>query len=70
MIVDKAGGDYRRLFSEMFASTHGQKFPKEKYCFDYVYSVADDCFIEWSTKVPQYVPIPIGGGPGLCLRQL
>lgn len=51
MIVDKAGGDYRRLFSEMFAMNFGQKFPKDKYCFDYVWSFQEDCFVEWSTKV-------------------
>ena len=63
MVVDKAG-DFRKYFSEAFASTFGQKFPKEKPCFDYMWSLQDECWTEWTTKVPSYQPIPIGGGPG------
>jgi dynein heavy chain len=63
MVVDK-GGDFRKYFSEVFSSTFGQKFPKERPCFDYVWSFQEDCFVEWSTKVPAYQPIPIGGGSG------
>jgi len=40
MVVDKAG-DFRKSFNENFSSTFGQKFPKEKMCFDYVWSVQD-----------------------------
>eukprot|EP01041_Mallomonas_annulata_P000386 gene386-700_t len=63
MVVDK-GGDFRKHFNEAFSSAFGQKFPKEKLCFDYVWSMQDECFVEWITKVPAYQPIPIGGGPG------
>lgn len=66
MIVDKGGGDSRRMFSETFTSLFGNKFPKDvgKQCFDYVWSFSDDCYIDWANKVPVYQPIPIGGGPG------
>ena len=63
MVVDKAG-DFRKHFNEIFSLTFGQKFPKEKQCFDYVWSMHDECFVEWMTRVPAYQPIPIGGGPG------
>jgi len=63
MVVDK-GGDFRKHFSETFSMTFGAKFPKENTCFDYVYSFAADEFVEWSTMVPEYQAIPIGGGPG------
>lgn len=63
MVVDK-GGDFRKFFSENFNTTFGQKFPKERPCFDYMFSVDDNEFIEWSTKVGEYQPIPIGGGSG------
>ena len=63
MVVDK-GGDCRKMFSEAFASQFGQKFPKERLCFDYVWSTDTDSFVEWSTKVPTYQPIPIGSGSG------
>lgn len=32
--------------------------------FDYVYSFADDTWVEWKTKVPAYQAVPIGGAPG------
>ena len=63
MVVDKAG-DFRKYFSEAFATTFGQKFPKERPCFDYMWSLQDECWMEWTSKVPAYQPIPIGGGPG------
>ncbi|CAM9107555.1 unnamed protein product [Discosporangium mesarthrocarpum] len=64
MVVDKSD-DYRRKFSEEFMSTFaGQKIPKEGTCFDYFYDWQGDQFVEWSAKVPEYQPIPIGGGPG------
>ena len=63
MVADK-GGDFRKLFSETFSMTFGQKFPKEKTCFDYVYSFQEDGFVDWASKVPVYQPIPIGGGAG------
>jgi dynein heavy chain len=63
MVVDKAG-DFRKFFSESFSMLFPQKFPKEKTCFDYVWSFTEDCFVEWSTKIPAYQPIPIGGAPG------
>lgn len=63
MVVDKAG-DFRKFFSESFSMIWPQKFPKDRPCFDYVWSFTDDCFIEWNTKIPEYQPIPIGGGPG------
>jgi dynein heavy chain len=63
MVVDK-GGDFRKFFSENFNTTFGQKFPKDRPCFDYMFSVEENEFVEWSTKVEEYQPIPIGGGPG------
>jgi dynein heavy chain len=63
MVVDKAG-DFRKKFNEAFSMQFGQKFPKDKLCFDYVYSLQDDCFVDWATKVPVYQAIPIGGGAG------
>ena len=63
MVVDKAG-DFRKYFSEAFATTFGQKFPKERPCFDYMWSLQEECWMEWTSKVPTYQPIPIGGGPG------
>ena len=63
MVVDKAG-DFRKYFSEAFATTFGQKFPKERPCFDYMWSLQEECWMEWTSKVPPYQPIPIGGGPG------
>ena len=59
MVVDKAG-DFRKAFNETFATTFGQKLPKERPCFDYVWSVADDSWIEWTARLPEYVPVPIG----------
>jgi len=56
MVVDK-GGDFRKFFSETFSMTFGQKFPKERICFDYVWSFADDCFVEWSSKVTNHLYI-------------
>jgi dynein heavy chain, axonemal len=63
MIVDKQA-DYRKNFSDSFTLVFGQKFPKEGLCFDYFYDVEANAFAEWSTIVPKYAPIPIGGGPG------
>ena len=63
MIVDKQA-DYRKVFSERLVETFGQKFPKDRQCFDYFWSFNDDSFVEWGSKVPKYTPIPIGGGPG------
>lgn len=63
MVVDKAG-DFRKFFSETFSMTFGQKFPKEKQCFDYVWSFQEDTWVEWSTRVPAYQAIPIGTAPG------
>jgi dynein heavy chain len=53
MILDKSG-DSRKYFSEMFSSTFGQKFPKERQCFDYVWSMTEDTWVEWNIKVPPY----------------
>ena len=50
MVVDKAG-DFRKAFNETFATTFGQKFPKEKPCFDYVWSMNDEAWVEWTTRV-------------------
>jgi dynein heavy chain, axonemal len=63
MVVDK-GGDFRKFFNENFNTTFGQKFPKEGTCFDYIYSINEGAFVEWNTKVPEYTPVPIGGGAG------
>lgn len=50
MVVDK-GGDFRKFFSENFNTTFGQKFPKDRPCFDYMFSVESNEFVEWSSKV-------------------
>ena len=63
MIIDKSG-DSRKYFNEMFASVFGAKFPKEATCFDYIWSFTEDTWVEWTTKVPVYQPVEIGGGPG------
>lgn len=63
MIIDKQN-DFRRSFSDNFAATFSQKFPKEGQCFDYFYDPDTNGFVEWATKVPKYTSIPIGGGAG------
>jgi len=63
MIVDKSG-DYRKKFSEDFASQFGAKFPKEGECFDYFYDAEAGEFGLWATKVPAYVPVNIGNKVG------
>ncbi|RYG70338.1 hypothetical protein EON64_00425, partial [archaeon] len=63
MVVDK-GGDFRKHFSETFSMAFGQKFPKERLCFDYVWSFTEDAWVDWSTKVPAYTAVPIGSGAG------
>ena len=73
MIQDK-GGDFRKKFSEettgIFNRGGNPLFPKEgnkdvmTTCFDYLWSFEEDAFIQWSTKVPKYTPVLIGGGPG------
>ena len=63
MIVDKSG-DYRKKFSEDFASNFGGKFPKDGQCFDYFYDTIKGDQVHWQTKVPKYVPVPIGNKPG------
>ena len=39
-------------------------FPKKLSALDYVWDFEEDCWVEWSTRVPTYTPIPIGGGAG------
>lgn len=63
MIVDKSG-DYRKKFSEDFASTFGAKFPKEGLCFDYFYDPKSGEHVHWQTMVPTHSPVPIGTRPG------
>lgn len=63
MIVDKSG-DYRKKFSEDFASAFGQKFPKEGECFDYFYDVEKADHTAWSSVVEPYVPVNIGNNQG------
>ncbi|CAM9131888.1 unnamed protein product, partial [Ectocarpus fasciculatus] len=63
MVIDK-GGDFRKYFHEVFTSAFGGKFPKENMCFDYFYNVTEGVFEEWTSKVTEYQPIPIGGNPG------
>lgn len=70
MGVDKQA-DYRKQFSDAFAMTFGQRFPKEGQCFDYYFDVDTLSFLPWTARVPKYVPIPIGGGAGeTALSQL
>ena len=64
MIVDKSG-DYRKKFSEDFASQFGQKFPKEGECFDYFYDAEKGDHTAWSTIVEPYTPVNIGNSPGM-----
>lgn len=63
MIVDKSG-DYRRKFSEDFTSTFGTKFPKDGLCFDYFFDPVEGEYLNWSTHISPYSPIPIGNKPG------
>ena len=63
MIVDKAA-DFRKKFSEETALLFGNRFPKEGQCFDYVWDYELDNWSEWHNSIPEYVPIPIGGGSG------
>jgi len=63
MVVDKSG-DYRKKFSEDFASTFGTKFPKDGLCFDYFFDPVEGEYVHWNTKVSRYNPTPIGNGPG------
>jgi len=63
MIIDKSG-DYRKKFSEDFASTFGAKFPKDGLCFDYFYDAASGEHVHWQSEVPKHVPVPIGNGSG------
>ena len=63
MIVDKSG-DYRKKFSDDFASNFGAKFPNEGVCFDYFYDPKSGECIQWQTLVPKYAPVPIGTRPG------
>ncbi|KAL7489135.1 hypothetical protein ACHAW6_014715 [Cyclotella cf. meneghiniana] len=63
MIADKSG-DYRKKFSEQFASSFGAKFPNEGMCFDYFYDpISGECIL-WQTLVPTHAPAPIGTSPG------
>ena len=63
LIVDKSG-DYRKKFSEDFASTFGSKFPKDGLCFDYSFDPSKGEYVHWNTKVSPYNAAPIGNGPG------
>lgn len=63
MISDKSK-DYRKYFNEAFQSSFSGRFPKDLSCFDCVWSFSEDTFVEWTSRVPAYVPIPIGGGQG------
>jgi dynein heavy chain len=65
MVIDKLA-DYRKKFSEEFSTLFGARFPKDKPCFDYYYSVNDDCFVDWNEKVAAtpYVNVPIGAQSG------
>lgn len=94
--------DYRKQFSDAFAMSFGQRFPKvdgwtcmrtclcraigvahtsrpihplhpllsqpddtqEGQCFDYYFDTQSLSFQPWATRVPKYVPVAIGGGPG------
>lgn len=63
MAVDKQA-NYRKQFSDNFAMIFGQRFPKDGQCFDYYFDIESLSFLPWATRVPKYVPIPIGGGVG------
>jgi len=58
-VIDKQT-DYRFKFSEDFAATFGQKYPKEGQIFDYFFDHELGEHVHWSTKVSEYTPIPIG----------
>jgi dynein heavy chain len=66
LVVDKGHGiDSKKDFHEMFAATFpNTKYPKEGMCYDYYYDLETNEFIHWTTKVPEYVPVPIGQGHG------
>eukprot|EP00804_Cyclotella_cryptica_P025500 CCRYP_012000-RA/>CCRYP_012000-RA protein AED:0.01 eAED:0.01 QI:1390/1/1/1/1/1/4/5322/2834 len=63
MVADKSG-DYRKKFSEDFASNFGAKFPNEGLCFDYFYDPKSGECIPWQTLVPTHSPVSIGTRPG------
>ena len=63
MIIDKSG-DYRKKFSEEFASTFGAKFPNEGLCFDYFFDSAIFEFVHWQTRVSGHTHTPIGNKHG------
>ena len=44
--------------------TFGNRFPKEHDCFSYYWDFEASDWALWYDKVPEYQPIPIGGGPG------
>ena len=64
LIVDKSGEDYRKKFSEDFASTFGSKFPKDGLCFDYSFDPSKGEYVHWNTKVSPHSAAPIGTGLG------
>ena len=63
MIVDKSG-DYRKKFSEEFASTFGAKFPNDGLCFDYFFDSVSFEFVNWQTRVSEHKHTPIGNKHG------
>ena len=54
----------RRFHDRLESLSTTIKFPKGAVCFDYFFDVAAGEFVPWETKVPDYVPVPIGSGPG------
>ncbi len=67
LILDK-NADHRRNFSDIFTAMTGSiKYPKESkesLCFDYYLDIPNAELRPWTTKVPTFVPVPIGSGPG------
>ena len=61
-----AADDSRKKFNEQtqIASLFNGRFPKDHPCYDYYLDIETNSWQEWHDKVPEYTPVPIGGGPG------
>ena len=60
LLIDKQV-DYRAKFNEEFRTLFGQRFPTEGSVFDWFYDHTSGKYVNWSTQVPAYVPLEIGG---------
>ena len=61
MAVDKLD-NFRRKFSDAYLARFPGRYPKDGDVFDFRYDHEADACVPW--EVPEYAPIPIGGGSG------